>query len=111
MGINNPEEYAVNIIKSKEKRAPANFTPDKILASLIGDSFDVEFKSNTNNGANAGVHKGFNPAVSGTAIANVAPDLSKEIFKKIFFKQSNYSSVKQYIRDFYELGSDATEYI
>lgn len=111
MSIPNPEEYAVNIIKSKENKAAANFTPDQILASLIGDSFDVEFNGNTNNVGNADAHKRFNPTVSGTAIANVAPDLSQEVFKKIFFKQSNYSSVKQYIRDFYELGRTATEYI
>ncbi len=111
MSIPNPEEYAVNIIKSKESKVAANFTPDQILASLIGDSFDVEFNGNTNNGGNASAHKRFNPAVSGTVIANVAPDLRQEVFEQIFFKQSNYSSVNLHIKNFYELESNATEYI
>lgn len=106
LGISNPNEYTENLIKSKENKASKGFKRDDVVATLISDSFPVNFKGNTNNGGNKASHKKFNPTVAGYVIANVAPDLSKDIFKGIFFE--NKSSVNEHIKTFYEL--DNPEY-
>ncbi len=107
-GHENLEEYAVNLIKSKDGKAPKGFKNDPVIATLIGESFSVIFKSNTNNSGNASAHASFNPSIHGVIIANVAPDLSQKIYQDIFF-QGEHTGLSLAVKKFY--GLDNPEYI